>query len=371
MGVKATMDARPHHRQSAVSDDRETVTTVSVVVPVKSSHATIRRLCESLLHQTLAPLEIILVGDPDDSTWIPIRDLIDGQRLRTIEVTRPARHYGRDSNLKRRAGCDAACGGIIAVTDSDMVLPKDWLSTGVEILQSTPVDSAAGIILSRSQTDHPAENFLDRYTDRSLLSKTPRFTEGVVVDKGNFGRHQHLPISANWFFTREAYIRSGGFDPSFSLSYEDYSFAWQMVSAGHRILCTNRLVGYHCHRHRFAGLIKEYVKSGRGCAMFMWRYPASPLSWRRLSQLLALGGGVVLTGVGLLRWPSITLVAALTILFSAALLNLRIAGRMGLLFPPISLILGSAFTYGAIRGLASRGRACPKDQHFTNMHPRN
>lgn len=183
MGVKATMDARPHHRQSAVSDDRETVTTVSVVVPVKSSHATIRRLCESLLHQTLAPLEIILVGDPDDSTWIPIRDLIDGQRLRTIEVTRPARHYGRDSNLKRRAGCDAACGGIIAVTDSDMVLPKDWLSTGVEILQSTPVDSAAGIILSRSQTDHPAENFLDRYTDRSLLSKTPRFTEGVVVDK--------------------------------------------------------------------------------------------------------------------------------------------------------------------------------------------
>jgi GT2 family glycosyltransferase len=371
MGVETIMNDGPRDPQSAVSEDSATEAAVSVVVPVKSSHATIRRLCESLLHQTVPPLEIILVGDPDDSTWIPIRDLIDGRRLRTIEVTRPAHHYGRDSNLKRRAGCDAACGGIIAVTDSDMVLPKDWLKTGIEILQSNAVDSVAGIILSRPQTDRPAEDFLDRYTDRSLLSKTPRFTEGVVVDKGSFGRHQHLPISANWFFTRKAYERSGGFDPSFTLSYEDYSFAWQMVSAGHRILCTNQLVGYHCHRHRFAGLIKEYVKSGRGCAMFMWRYPASPLTRRRLAQLLALGAVVVLTGVALLRWPSITLVVALSMLFSASLLNLRAAGRPGLLFPPVSLILGSAFTYGAIRGLVKGGRACPKDQYYTNMHPRN
>ncbi|MGD9018550.1 MAG: hypothetical protein PVH30_14275, partial [Desulfobacterales bacterium] len=99
--------------------------------------------------------------------------------------------------------------------------------------------------------------------------------------------------------------------------------------------------------------------------------PASPLTRRRLAQLLALGAVVVLTGVALLRWPSITLVVALSMLFSASLLNLRAAGRPGLLFPPVSLILGSAFTYGAIRGLVKGGRACPKDQYYTNMHPRN
>lgn len=344
--------------------------TVSVVVPVKSSQNSIRQLCVSLLDQTHKPLEIILVGTPDDSTWDPIQDLIRNRRVITIGLKRPADHYGRDSNLKRQAGCNFASGQIIAVTDSDMEMPQDWIANGLRLMHKHQVDSVAGIIWSYPKPKSVKQGFLNRYTDRSYPAKTPRFPDNCIIRKKNFGHRKVLPISANWMFTRRAYMKSGGFDPTFSLSYEDYSLAWQMVSAGYGILCTHRLWGYHHHRQDFGSLFKEYVKSGRGCASFICRYPKSPLSRKRLRQVLAVLSVLILGCIGLVVWPWTTLCVGLLGYLSSAALNIRNAGIAGILFPAISLILGNAFMYGTIRGMIDGGRACPEDQHYAEMHPK-
>ncbi|MFZ7126867.1 MAG: glycosyltransferase [Desulfobacterales bacterium] len=341
--------------------------TVSVVVPVKASHASIRPLCLSLIGQTVKPSEILLVGDAKDPTWGPIADLIDTGRVKVIEVERPPDHLGRDTNLKRRAGCASATGRIIAVTDADMILPPDWIRTGLELLDRNPVDSVAGTILSAPRNRTFSEHLLNLYTDYSILAKTPRFSATHVVGKANFGKGKKLPISANWFFTREAYNRSGGFDPAFTLSYEDYSLAWRMVSAGCTILCTRLLWGYHHHRQDIRSLVKEYVKSGRGCAMFIFRYPKSPMSRRRVLQVAAavLAFGFIASGMAWMPWKT---AAVLGIAYAAAgALNAHRAGRFGFLFPGISLILGSAFTFGVLNGLWLGGTVNPKDRYLTDL----
>lgn len=344
------------------------VASVSVVVPVKASQNTIRNLCRSLLDQSVKPAEIILVGDPGDPSWTAIGDLIAEKRVKILEVRRPDSHFGRDSNLKRREGCAAASGDIIAVTDSDMEMPADWIHTGIELIRHHGVDSVAGVMVSPIQEKALHKRFLDHYTDRSYPAKTPRFPHKHILEKKNFGKTMHLPISANWFFTRTAYEKAGGFDPAFSLSYEDYSFAWQMVSSGCRILCTRHLWGYHHHRHHIRPLFKEYVKSGRGCATFMVRYPQSPLSQKRLGQILAVVFSVVAGIVGLLFWPGGTLVFGIAAYCALAALNVVHSGGVGFAFPAISLILGLGFTYGAVRGLIVGGRVSEKDQHFVEMN---
>jgi hypothetical protein len=189
-----------------------------------------------------------------------------------------------------------------------------------------------------------------------------------VVDRRNFGAGKRLPIAANWFFTRSAYHGAGGFDPRFSLSYEDYSFAWQMVTAGYRILCTRRLVGYHRHRQHWRALVKEYVKSGRGCATFILRYPGCPLSRRRLFHLAGVAAAVLTGCAGILLWPRATVSTGILLYAVLAALNAAVAGAAGALFPLISLVMGGAFTFGALKGLLGGGGATAKDQHFAEMH---
>ena len=106
---------------------------VSVVIPVKRSQRTIRRTVDSLLAQDYpGDVEILAVGDYQDPSWVPLLDLIKEQRVTAIETEIVTRE--RDSNAKRNIGIGRAQGDVIALTDGDMVLPPDWISTAVELI---------------------------------------------------------------------------------------------------------------------------------------------------------------------------------------------------------------------------------------------
>src|ERR1051326_9074540 len=93
---------------------------VSVIIPVKSRERTIRPLIETLLSQDYpGSLEIILVGDRNDRTWMAIGDIISQNKVAIIEITSKSR--GRDANRKRNEGLRFANGEVLVLTDSDMV----------------------------------------------------------------------------------------------------------------------------------------------------------------------------------------------------------------------------------------------------------
>jgi len=344
---------------------------VSVVIPVKRNQATIGATVRSLLNQDYrGSVEILLVGDINDPTWNSIRDDIAFGRVRILEAE--VQSANRDANAKRSIGLKAARGDILALTDSDMILPPHWIATGIQyILRGWPC--VAGPM--RGATG----NFWDAYADLvSLGSKTPRFVVNRVLDVERYGRPRHKPpITANVFMTREALERAGDFDATFIHSYEDYSWFWAACKVGVPILCTPSLQADHYHRRGWKRLLHQYIRAGKGCADFVIKYPESPLSRLRLLQWMlvwatTLGAiGLILAGVVATNTPSLfgiptafaqasILSLPLDVLDPFALALLTIVGLLGLgitnaitvrqpravVFPFITLIFGLAFSYG-------------------------
>lgn len=346
---------------------------VTVVVPVKDSARTIVGVVRSLLTQDYpGPLEVLLVGDVGDSTWEPLRNLIGEGAVRVLEVDVVT--GGRDSNFKRNAGLAAATGELLALTDSDMVLPPDWVSTGVELLEEYPC--VAGPMES------VATDFWGRYVDTNpFAGKTPRMAEDYVTSENAFDGGRKPPVTANVLFTRELYEAIGGLDASFVHSYEDYEWFQRVVDAGFSVLCTDRLRALHHHRQGLRQLVREYHRSGRGCAMFVRKHPHSSFGRDRLGQLsklLALATLVLLEAVALAAvggnvaadvLPVQTAIAFAGAAGLALVCAWRVRDLAALAFPFATLLLGVSFSAGLLRGLARPTRPHPLPAAASVMTP--
>jgi glycosyltransferase involved in cell wall biosynthesis len=183
---------------------------VSVVISEMQSQDSVRRSVDSLLRQTCrGPVEVILVGEPDDSAWEPVRAEIDSGRVLTVGLD--ARSGGSDPNARRNAGLRAACGDVLCLTAADVVPAPDWIATGV-----------------------------------ALLGGRWRCAAPMASGGSEF--------PSNLFLAREVYERVGAFDP-----------AWyrRAVDAGYEILCTPRLVAYHTRRPGWREVVGARQHGGR------------------------------------------------------------------------------------------------------------
>ena len=327
------------------------MTSVSVIVPVKNSERTIRGTVEALLAQDYAgPLEIVLVGDVGDSTWDPIRAEIDAGAVRIIETS--VRTGGRDANHKRNLGLEAASADVLCLTDGDMAPAPDWVATGVDLLVGDGWSCVAGPMASAEP------GFWGEYVDGNpFVSKTPRIPCDCVTRHDRIGRRGHKPaVTANVLFTREVYERVGGLDPTFVHSYEDYEWFQRIADAGYDVLCSPRLTARHHHRQGWLDLLREYHRSGRGCAQFVRKHRSSHLGRSRIQQLVlvlvlaALGVLDVLaaaTGISGLALAALSGGCALAVCVSLAC-ALRTRQLIAAAYPVVTLVLGVAFSAGML-----------------------
>jgi multidrug efflux pump subunit AcrA (membrane-fusion protein)/GT2 family glycosyltransferase len=327
---------------------------VSFVVPVKRSHATIRSAIRALLEQDYpGPTEVIVVGDRNDSSWNALTDELRQRRVTALEVS--VSSPGRDSNVKRNVGLEAARGDVLCLIDSDIVLPANWLSTAISL-----IDQGHQCVSGPMQS--VMDGFWSRYVDQNpYASKTPRMEHPYLSRHRSFGVLRKPATTSNVAFTRLVYETVGQFDPSFVHSYEDYEWFYRVAQAQFDVFCTSTLLVEHNHRQGFHALGHEYRRSGRGCAQFVRKHTNSSLARKRFVQLL----GVVLLAViamldvvaGLTQTQTpLDLIGLLSILIvSLAILGLGAAWRTrsieGLVFPIVTLVLGSAFTVGLLGGL--------------------
>jgi succinoglycan biosynthesis protein ExoA len=321
---------------------------VSVVIPVKRSERTIKGAVDGLLNQDYeGPLEIILVGDPVDSSWQAIRTEIECGDVASYEVDVDA--AGRDTAAKRALGFDLATGDILCSMDSDAIPPCDWVRTGVELIRAG-WDGVGGPYISAT------EDFWGLYVDRNPAgSKTPRMDPPYVFDVNTVGMYRHKPpVTGAAFLSRAVYERVGGFDKDF-VNYEDYELFCRVAENGFRILCTSRLGVRVHHRTTFRALAIEYWESGSGCAQFVRKHPKSRFSRFRLAQLALFVGCIAAAPVQ----PAVVLTATGIAMGGVAVVSAAtIRRRVGLVFPfvtvALGLVLATAFASGLVPGVRRR-----------------
>jgi putative flippase GtrA/GT2 family glycosyltransferase len=327
---------------------------VSVVIPCGANEATIGAAVQSLLDQDYPHLhEIVVIGSPGDSTWKGLTNIVDPRLVLWEQETPPGI---RDANFKRDVGVRMTAGELIALVDSDVVLPSDWMSRAVEALQSSGLSCVTGGMKSVH------DSFWGRFTDTTLIgAKTPHIVESYTVTSANFGVHgRKPPIAANTLFTRELYERCP-IDSSWSHgSYEDYEWFWRLTRAGYGILVCRELFCWHHHRRGLRALASEYRRSSRGCAYFIRAHLDSPLARRRLRQAiilpLAAAAAVVALAAAAGAYRPDVAVVALTC--GAALCGYQIARTRRLesaFYPAVGLVLGVVFTIGLVTHLIRTG----------------
>ncbi len=324
---------------------------VSAVIPCRNNERTIGSAVRCLLDQDYPGLsEIMLIGSPGDTTWRGLVG-ISHPRLTVWELETPP--GVRDANFKRDAAIRMTSGGLIALVDSDIVLPPDWMSRAVAALENSGVSCVAGGMRSIH------DSFWGRYTDSTWIgAKTPRIADSYTVTSTDFGaRGRKPPILANTLFTRELYDHCP-IDPFWSHgSYEDYEWFWRVVRAGYGIRVCWDLFGWHHHRRGLRALASEYRRSSRGCAYFIRAHLDSPLAKRRLRQAIVLPLAAIAAAVGATAAVADGYVAAVAglVLGCAAVLAVHQVVRSrsleSMVYPVVGLALGLVFTTGLVANL--------------------
>lgn len=213
---------------------------VSVIVPVYNGEQTIGDCVESIFALSFPrdDVELLLI-DNASSDRTPV--ILNTYRDRAVIL----HETKRGPAAARNRGLLHATGDIVAFTDADCVVHRDWLSRLIAPLSDPVVGIVGGTILARTPCN-AVEEFGERIHDHQMAIEcyTPPYA-----------------ITMNWASRRAVLEKVGPFDEEL-LRCEDCDLAYRVVAAGYRIVHEPAAVVYHHNERSLAGLIAEGYAHG-------------------------------------------------------------------------------------------------------------
>ena len=207
---------------------------ISIIVPVFNGEKTIQDCLYSLMAQEISqPYEIICVDNASTDRTSQILEQYQGQ-IKMFHETK------RGPAAARNRGLQNASGEIIAFTDADCVVEKDWLENLVDSLKEPDIGIAAGKILSK-QPCNPIEKFGEEIHDHS---------KAIDVYRPPYA------ITMNWASRFSVLKESFFFDENF-IRCEDVDLSYRIFQKGYRLVFNPRAIVYHANENNYRGLWSE------------------------------------------------------------------------------------------------------------------
>jgi len=289
--------------------------TVSIVVPVRNGAATIGELLESLLKidYDSSRLEIVVVdGNSTDRT----REIVAKYPVKLLIQEGEGLNGGRNTGIRNSRG------EIVAFTDADCVVPKDWINKIIEDFKDAQVGCAGGS--SKGLYD----NFLSQYADNSVFPTQRIFKKRQKLDMIKL--FSNSPVGSNMAFRRDALKKVGGFDEGIRYGFDEDELVERVCEAGYKMVLDPEVFVWHKHRSTLKALLKQNINFGRGGGILLKKKKAGdPLSkWCRLSLII------------FLAW--LVIIGSLTFLTFTTKLNIFLIVLLGIILMPL---LASAVFY--------------------------
>lgn len=219
---------------------------VSIIVPVYNGERTLDKCIKSLLYLEYPKekYEIIVVDNNSTDNSIEIAKKYPVKLL----------HEGKQSSYAaRNFGVKNAKGEIVAYTDADCVVDKEWLRQLVKNFKDETIAGVGGEILA-----YNPKSIVERYSDKNdVLSQKSNFNFEIVGFKMPF------MATANAAYKKQILNEIGLFDDSFT-SGGDVDLAWRITLNGYKIVFEPKALIYHRHRTTLYGLFKQFFRYGEG-----------------------------------------------------------------------------------------------------------
>jgi cellulose synthase/poly-beta-1,6-N-acetylglucosamine synthase-like glycosyltransferase len=213
--------------------------TVSVVIPVHNGGNDLGQCLQAISSSSWSDLECIIVDDASTDGMTAHTAGIAGARVLWLESqSGPA--------IARNRGVEESNGEIVFFIDADVLVHRDTLEKGVQVLRSDPEIAA----VFGSYDDSPAHpSFISQY--RNLY---------------HHWVHQTSREQAMTFWTgcgairREVYREAGGFSESFNLpSIEDIEFGRRLHAEGRKVRLERTLQCKHLKQWTLWNVIKTDI----------------------------------------------------------------------------------------------------------------
>lgn len=234
----------------------ENKTYVSIIVPVLNGEKSIGKCLESMTKLTYPKnnFEVIVVDNGSTDRTVEIIETF--QKEHNVDVKL---HFQKikSSYAARNIGVKNAKGDILAFTDADCVVDKDWLTNAVVYFSDVTIGGIAGEVLSES-----GDSIVERYTtDSEILSQKRKFNSGSLP----------YAQTANAIYRKELFYKIGYFDEILSGGDADYS--WRMLlDTDYKIIYAEDTIVLHKHRTSLKGLFKQTFKHGYGYELLKNKY---------------------------------------------------------------------------------------------------
>ena len=248
---------------------------ISVIIPAYERPEALRRCLMALEAQQLAQdlFEVIVVDD--GSAACLADELQDRTGIRNLTFLRQP---NAGPATARNRGAAAARAPLLAFTDDDCLPRPDWLAALLTAASAAPDCLLGGITLNALPEDVFAEASQD-IVDHVQAYHQRRHGTPVLLTSNNLS------------IAKDAFVASGGFDPSFPMAAgEDRDFCERWLRRGKPLRLVPDAVVDHAHAmslRRFWRQQCNYGKGGHHAARTARRSGAAPL---RVEPLGFLGG---------------------------------------------------------------------------------
>jgi len=235
----------------------------SIVITVKNEARNINRLLDSIFSLDYPEYEVILVdGGSTDGTF-EIINSISRQDVKVMQAVNSTPAEGRNKGL------EVAEGEIIAFTDGDCIVRRDWLKNAVKIFleRKENIGCIGGPIFPYSGLPKLSYMILNSLANPLINASSPTFSQNKTEKYVNY-----VPAS-NAIFLKEAIEKVGGFSPDLRFC-EDVDLCYKIRKAGYKILFSpNVAVEHNWKVSSFRSLLNYMVKYGAGRAISIRKKP--------------------------------------------------------------------------------------------------
>lgn len=237
---------------------------VSIVIPTHNRAGDISEAVESLLKIDYPDYEIIVVDDASRDNTIEVLKKF-GTRIRFIQ-----RKINGGPAAARNDGIKAAKGELIAFTDSDCTVSKEWIKILVKFLKTLPKE-VAGV----SGTIYPPKdaNFLMK-----LVYFMPQMDGNTMLAEDINKPFLVSNISCNNAVWKKSVLRKmKGFDESFFKNFhtvpEDAELCYRTLKNGYKFYMYPGASTYHNFRPTLKEFLKQSYRAGRGGGVVIMKHP--------------------------------------------------------------------------------------------------
>src|SRR5204863_2042442 len=246
LAVASAFEDAPFAREIRASWPR-----VSVVVCAYNAEEVLEDCLSSLERLTYPDYEIILINDGSRDRTGEIGHA--HPRVRVVDTANAGLSSARNTGLAH------ATGAIVAYTDADVRVDRDWLTFLVQpFLTSNVVGSGGPNVVPPS--DPPMAQ---------CIARAPGGPTHVLLDDRTA---EHVP-GCNMAFRREALLAIGGFNPIYLRAGDDVDGCWRLQARGWKIGFSAAALVWHHHRSSVRAYWRQQVGYGEGETWLMAHHP--------------------------------------------------------------------------------------------------